>query len=225
LKQSSIKDVWDVSVVFVSNEAKAVCVPVAIDSTSLVWTNALSVQVALWHQKLAASTDFPVVWDYHVVLILRLRSEHMAGSQISDAADAPECEIEAWVYDFDSLLPKPCNWKEYIPMTFRRTDEVPLEFRSLFRVISADIYLDYFASDRSHMLMPSLLNLDSPGYKPDPTYFSPVPPWPAIRGAKADQPDTLMSDFVFMRSPSGTSGGIGVVKDRTTLEKWCCRQE
>jgi hypothetical protein len=74
-------------------------------------THALSVQVALWYQKLAESADHAVVWDYHVVLILRLRSEHAAGSQTADPANAPERDIKTWVYDFDTHLPKPCPWK------------------------------------------------------------------------------------------------------------------
>src|ERR1700729_1654778 len=59
---------------------------------------------------------------------------------------------------------------------------------SLFRVIPADMYLDYFASDRSHMvgsrqLSPRLLSiigwqlapLDSPRYRPDSPYYAPLP--------------------------------------------------
>jgi len=197
LKQPSIKDIWDVVVVFISNESKA---------------------VALWNQKLAGSPDYAIVWDYHVVLILRLRSEHgVTKGEKAEHTDTPDRDTEAWIYDYDTLLPKPCYWKDYVSLTFRTDAEVPLEYRSLFRVIPADMYLDYFASDRSHMLAP----LDSPRYRPDSPYYAPLPSWPAIRGPKADQPNNLMSTFVRMDSPLETT--IGEIQDKTTFEKWCCR--
>jgi len=125
LKQSFIKDVWDVAIVFISNESKT---------------------VALWNQKLG-SPEYAIVWDYHVVLILCPRPGHGGGT--SD--DPEERDIEAWIYDYDTLLPKPCYWKDYVSLTCRTDEEVPPEYRSLFRVIPAAVFLDYFASDRSHM--------------------------------------------------------------------------
>jgi len=93
-----------------------------------------------------------VVWDYHVVLILkaRLRSEYSAGGE---SADTQEDNTEAWIYDYDTLLLKPCHWKgtflcrismflsmgyalkhdisgvDYISQTFRTDEDVPLEYR------------------------------------------------------------------------------------------------
>jgi hypothetical protein len=67
-------------------------------------------QVALWNQNIAGSPDYAVVWDYHVVLILkaRLRSEYSAGGE---SADTQEDNTEAWIYDYDTFLLKPCHWK------------------------------------------------------------------------------------------------------------------
>jgi len=192
LRQPSIKDAWDITVVFMSNESKA---------------------IALWNQNLAGSADHAIVWDYHVVLILRLRSD-----QAVEDCTVPESDIQAWIYDYDTLLPKPCLWKDYVSMTFRTDEAVPPQYRSLFRVIPADIFFDHFASDRSHMLAP----LDSPTYKPDSAYYRSPPPWPVIRGSKAIQPNNLMSDFVCMNLPSEMTVGTGVVLDRVTFERWCC---
>jgi len=83
LKQPSITDIWDVFVVFISNECKA---------------------VALWNQKLAGSADKAIIWDYHVVLVLA-RSEPVVPSDTQDRA------AQTWIYDFDTFLPKPCHWR------------------------------------------------------------------------------------------------------------------
>jgi hypothetical protein len=66
-----------------------------------------------------------------------------------------------------------------------------------------------------------LIPLDSPTYKPDSPYYSPPPPWPAIRGPKADQTNNLMSNFARMDSPSEATVGTGVVQDRIAFENWC----
>ena len=52
--------------------------------------------VAIWQQTASSATsehDFLVVWDYHVILCLRLAGENAV-----------------WVYDVDSQLGSPCNW-------------------------------------------------------------------------------------------------------------------
>jgi protein N-terminal glutamine amidohydrolase len=66
---------WEISVVFVSNESKT---------------------VALWGQKLSLGPDYPVVWDYHCILVLRPRLNSASGP--------------AWVYDYDTCLAIPCCW-------------------------------------------------------------------------------------------------------------------
>jgi hypothetical protein len=99
------------------------------------------------------------VWDYHVVLILRaLRSEYSAGGE---SADTQEDNAEAWIYDYDTLLLKPCHWKgtflcrmflsmghalkhdilgvDYISQTFRTDEDVPLEYRRLVLSFKRDV--------------------------------------------------------------------------------------
>lgn len=56
----------------------------------------LTLQVALWNQKLSEELGCPVIWDYHVVAVLRSRN-------ISTS-------VQSWVYDFDTRLG--------IPVTF-----------------------------------------------------------------------------------------------------------
>ncbi|TBU60678.1 N-terminal glutamine amidase-domain-containing protein [Dichomitus squalens] len=174
---------WEIYVVFVSNHGKT---------------------VALWAQKLRASDV--VVWDYHVVLVLRKAANgahpptrdspgdreargpsppahpRCPGAQFRppasttgpalqpgeadeggdlhlavDHADA-SAGASAWVYDFDTTLAVPSSWKDYVGRTFPYAFDEELKacidgrFHSLFRVIPAAVYLDHFASDRSHMV-------------------------------------------------------------------------
>lgn len=64
-------------------------------------------QVALWNQKLAGTAEKAVIWDYHVVLLLRARRN----GQFAELAQAESNVPQSWIYDFDTLLPKPCHWK------------------------------------------------------------------------------------------------------------------
>ncbi|KAI0648246.1 N-terminal glutamine amidase-domain-containing protein [Trametes meyenii] len=223
---------WQIFVVFISNGGKT---------------------VALWSQK---ARDGVVVWDYHVVLVLLPRAPHDSGdgSHIASGvgSDSGPFKLlgahQAWVYDFDTILPVPCPWREYIAGTFPYAldesvaDRVDSRFhryvsygpdwywhaltrsrpacgtisrtaRSLFRVIPAGVYLDHFASDRSHMIVPALVgdvitecegDDDSVASASDGVelsgevdgggggrsevgvkYASPPPAYPPLRGAKA----------------------------------------
>jgi hypothetical protein len=123
-------------------------------SFSTVSTYAPFTQVALWNQKLAGSADSAVVWDYHVVLILRLGSDKGARGETADctATVGPERDLQTWIYDYDTILPKPCPWKgassmsgitcqpftservlstDYVLKTFRTDEEVPPQYRRL----------------------------------------------------------------------------------------------
>lgn len=65
-------------------------------------TSGLFFQVALWNQK---AREGVVVWDYHVVLVLRPRLMRTNASSNGETTEA-----DAWVYDFDSRGPLPCRW-------------------------------------------------------------------------------------------------------------------
>ncbi len=95
-------------VVFISNEARS---------------------CAVWHQRAAARPTWPILWDYHVVLL---------------------CAGPWEVWDLDTILDIPCPAADYLRRSFRR--EVGPELLPLFRVVDADVFTREFASDRSHML-------------------------------------------------------------------------
>ena len=148
------------------------------------------VQVALWNQKAARRPDGVVIWDYHVILILKPLPAHIA----IDGSDH-----RSWVYDLDSTLCTPCPMVEYLHRTFLPTPE---EFQSSFRVIPVDLFLKYFASDRRHMLRKSIDAQITPEIgEPlgvDCAYISPLPSWPAIRGNLATTENNLMEKYVRM---------------------------
>ena len=59
-------------------------------------------QAALWNQK---AREGVVVWDYHVILVLRPRLLRKLASAHGEMAEA-----DAWIYDFDTRCPLPCRW-------------------------------------------------------------------------------------------------------------------
>ncbi|KAF7322859.1 Nt-Gln-amidase domain-containing protein [Mycena chlorophos] len=132
--------------------------------TWAVFVSNESKTVALWQQKLGEPV---VVWDYHVVAIV----------QNHDA--------KKWVYDYDTRLPFPSPLEEYIAETFRR--DIPPAYKSLFRIVPGQEFVDFFASDRSHMMKGGV----------------PPPPYDAIRGKKTLVGNNLMDSFVSMDSTVG----------------------
>ena len=87
-------------------------------------------QVALRHQR-AAGDEPVIVWDYHVVLLVR-------GEQMQ-------------VWDLDTALPLPCALDRYLAETFPALGDA---FAPRFRLVPHDIFRESFASDRSHMGAP-----------------------------------------------------------------------
>ncbi|KAI8984791.1 N-terminal glutamine amidase-domain-containing protein [Mycotypha africana] len=102
--------------------------------------------VALWQQLAGHGEEHVVIWDYHVFLYY--------------------CnEDKSFVYDFDTTLPFPCPAEVYISKTFQPNAAVDKRYRPKFRLLSAEVYLEHFESDRSHML-----NEDGMFVKPPPAY-------------------------------------------------------
>ncbi|KAF5324502.1 hypothetical protein D9611_004287 [Ephemerocybe angulata] len=122
-------------------------------------------QVALFFQKAARSARLPVVWDYHVILLLQPKDLNLArvvrepgiGESLEGGPPAQN-RAGSYVYDLDSYLPSPCPWEDYLELTF--PSSLLPEYQSSFRVISAKIYLDSFVSDRSHMLVKNARELE-----------------------------------------------------------------
>ncbi|RDB24108.1 Protein N-terminal glutamine amidohydrolase [Hypsizygus marmoreus] len=191
-----IVEAWDIFVVFISNNTKT---------------------VALWNQKLAHEPSRPVVWDYHVLLVLRPHSfaiqAHPAPINIITSSKAPSYgQNTTWAYDFDTQLDLPCTLEEYLNKTFMDVDP---RFQSLFRVIPGNVFLDNFASDRSHMLLAFDNSIGGPLQ-----YSSPPPLYAPICGAVAAKrgiTHNLMSSFVSMDQ---NEESYGIVLDRQALYWW-----
>ncbi|KAI4348689.1 hypothetical protein L6164_009382 [Bauhinia variegata] len=93
-------------------------------------------QTPLWHQKASNRADGVVLWDYHVVCIQRRRGDHPL------------------VWDLDSTLPFPSSLGSYVSETFCPSFQLFDDFRRLFRIVHAPVFLRSFASDRRHMRDP-----------------------------------------------------------------------
>ena len=154
--------------------------------------------VAIWQQKLAEETiqvpnyneenpyllSNAVLWDYHVIFV---------GPQAKDAkavADSNHLDSNAWVFDFDSVLPFPSPIQAYFEKSFAPRDErLPDHLRPRFRIINSEHYREHFSSDRSHM-------------KNEHGEWTALPPeWPPIQ---ADSKHALkLSQLLNFDSPQG----------------------
>ncbi|XP_071886162.1 protein N-terminal glutamine amidohydrolase-like isoform X3 [Anas platyrhynchos] len=85
--------------------------------------------------------------DYHVILL------HVSSGE------------QNFIYDLDTVLPFPCPFDVYSTEAFRLDDSLHPEFHRKIRMIRADLYLETFASDRSHMK-----DADGKWQKPPPSY-------------------------------------------------------
>ena len=92
---------------------------------------------AIWHQKAAPSVTEPVIFDYHVILLVK---------------DEEQENKKNWqVWDLDTTLNFPINAETYFHETFMVGYKVPNEFQPQFRIINAHDYVLKLSSDRSHM--------------------------------------------------------------------------
>lgn len=87
---------------------------------------------AFWKQKPAKSSHLPVLWDYHVILLVK--------------------DVKWQVYDLDSKLPLGVDATDYLKLTFNDGEPVLPEFEARFKVLNGREYADKFQSDRSHMI-------------------------------------------------------------------------
>ena len=160
-------------------------------------------QTALWNLKCGGTADFQL-WDYHVILIKSAPSGRESSQSTTDTVTGVRGhESESLVYDLDTSLPFPVSFNQYVKEVLR--PELILHLRSaglperLFRVVSADAFLEEFASDRSHMR------------KEDGTWFAPPPTYPPIRSQKnsnniqeflsmknSSAPGTVMTELEFL---------------------------
>jgi hypothetical protein len=130
----------------------------------------------IWRQKLSQSPEKPVLWDYHVVFLV----SRMGKSSV--------------IFDHDTTLGFVTEAASYCQLSFKFESQthIPLANRHIFRVVRAQEYVDYLASDRSHMA--------ESGQK--------FPPWPAIKGIRAVTPMNLFDDFVNIEKKEGGVGRV-----------------
>ena len=127
-----------------------------IDKVYAVFVSNHERLVALWQQQAGdSSREHLALWDYHVIAI--------------------EQGKETLVYDMDSLLPFPVDFKLYVESTFRPSRPVlKIGWKKIpgrmYRVVPAGAYLNEFASDRSHMMDPK-----------DGSWLAVPPPYPPIK--------------------------------------------
>ncbi|XP_068081659.1 protein N-terminal glutamine amidohydrolase-like [Anabrus simplex] len=120
--------------------------------------------VPLWRQKAGKEEEKLVIWDYHELFLY-----------------TPD--DRCLVYDLDSELPYPTYLHKYVTETFRTDHILKPEYFRYFRVISASLFLQHFASDRRHMK------------RSDGSWIKPPPDYPPITSAA--NPHNL-DDFINM---------------------------
>lgn len=89
-------------------------------------------RVATWMQRAAERPEWPVLWDYHVVLLVR-----------------DEAGWEVW--DLDTTLDLPVAAARWLARSFPPLRREHQAFAPIFRVMRADTYRATLSSDRSHM--------------------------------------------------------------------------
>lgn len=105
--------------------------------------------VAMWHQKPADAPGEPLLWDYHVVLIV--------------------AATDGWqVWDFECDLGMPIPAVTWLSSCFPYQERIPPRYQPRFRVMAADTYVATLRSDRSHMRQD-----DGTFAKPPPSWAPP----------------------------------------------------
>lgn len=122
-----------------------------IDECKILIISNLKKQCPIWQQRASLIHGDPVLWDYHVVLVHQ------------QPAPAPTL-----IWDLDTLLDTPSPFDLWWQTSFPVLDELPQEYKPMFRLIEASVYLETLSSDRSHMR-------DERG-----TWRMPPPSWPPI---------------------------------------------
>ena len=134
----------------------------------------LNKRCATWYQRASGDPQVPVVWDYHLVLLVREESVK------EESVKEESVKEEKWlVYDFDSYLPFGVDLDVYLQCSFMPDleDSVMMrqslsEFSPCFKLICAKDYKKKFSSGRRHML------------KDDGSWHAPPPPWPLITASE-----------------------------------------
>ena len=149
-----------------------------------LWISNPTRTVAIFEQKLAASENDCVVWDYHVVTLF---NDGQAGSSRT-----------WWIYDADSRLGPLVGANRYVERSFPRQLLAATKFAPHFRAVPRETFLSQFDSARDHMR-------DAAGM-----FRAAPPPWPCLRAsvARALSPADLWSFPGAIQTP-GTCFDLG----------------
>ncbi|KAI6649353.1 Protein N-terminal glutamine amidohydrolase isoform X1 [Oopsacas minuta] len=111
-------------------------------------------KVPFFHHKTGkAENMYMQIWDYHLIIIWKESKEQIV------------------VYDLDTNLPFPMVFDQYKQLHLQPDimNRMTADFQRSYRILKAQDFLNYFASDRSHMI-------ESNG-----SYYAPPPPHDPIR--------------------------------------------
>jgi len=164
----------------------------------VVFISSQSKETPIWRQRASQDRESPVIWDYHVVLVATGHTPAIREHGLT------------LLFDLDSCLEFPISASMYCLAAFRPDLMITKEHEQTFRVIPAATFLDYFASDRSHMIASKL----------------PFPPWPLIQGQHANTTMNL-HDYINMHSKEDghlmveTRPGFGRIMNRSEFCAWC----
>ncbi|KAK6336370.1 Protein N-terminal glutamine amidohydrolase [Orbilia brochopaga] len=166
--------------------------------------------IPVFSQKAQKTPLFPVIWDYHVVLVHHpgyTLGELLQRPQMADyghshhynaekaAGDAGAREyagLSAHVYDFDSTIPGfPCSFGDYYSQTFSpppaSQDTSSAERMVMVQALNQEKFRRYFR------LVPASVYLDyfcsERGHmkNEDGSWKAVPPPWPVIKGSKTEK--------------------------------------
>jgi len=147
-----------------------------LDHVFVIFISNKNRTVPLWCQRAQAKDSSPVVWDYHVVLMVKMDKNAQVAAKY-------------YIYDLDTYLPFPVSLEVYFKETFKPQVFLKSEFNQMLKVVSAIDYLLVFASDRSHMKKANGLWIANP-----PTYSC----------ICTDVATMNLDDFISMESGIGT---------------------
>ena len=102
------------------------------EALSVLFLSNSNKEIVVLNQRFTSIRE-AITYDYHVILKYQPHDN------------------ETLVFDFDSRLAFPVDWKTYQLESFPDQSSLPPGLRMMIREIPADEYLDRFTSDRSHM--------------------------------------------------------------------------
>ncbi|KNC79324.1 hypothetical protein SARC_08273, partial [Sphaeroforma arctica JP610] len=142
-------------------------------------------KVPVWYQKITNDIRVPMIWDYHVVLLSKC-SHTPAGL----------------VYDFDSVLPFPCDGAEYAKLALQISMRRNPCYYGYYRLVPLAYFMEHFGSDRSHMI------------RADGTWSAPPPVHPCIKPELNN-----LDEYISMRRISHCEEGSNGTIEAQTLSK------